>query len=82
MTELSGKTLGLIGLGASGRELAKRAYAMGMRTAAIDIIEISKAIQDELHLQFFGDSSQLDRVLSEADYVSLHIPVNPQRPDI
>lgn len=73
--ELSGKTLGLIGLGASGRELAKRAYAMGMRTAAIDIIEISKAIQDELHLQFFGDSSQLDRVLSEADYVSLHIPL-------
>ena len=76
--ELSGKTLGLIGLGASGRELAKRAYAMGMRTIAIDIVEISKAIQDELHLQFFGDPSQLDQVLSEADYLSLHTPLTSQ----
>lgn len=73
--ELGGKTLGLIGLGASGRELAKRAHAMGMRLVAIDIVDVPQTIRDELHIEFFGDSSQLNQVLSEADYLSLHTPL-------
>lgn len=76
--ELAGKTLGLVGLGASGRELAKRAHAMGMRLAAIDVVDVTQEIQDELHLQFFGDPSRLDQVLSEADYLSLHTPLTSQ----
>jgi D-3-phosphoglycerate dehydrogenase / 2-oxoglutarate reductase len=66
--------LGLIGLGASGRELARRAHAMGMRLLAIDVADVPQDILDELHIEFFGDTSQLDRVLREADYLSLHVP--------
>jgi phosphoglycerate dehydrogenase-like enzyme len=73
--ELGGKTLGLVGLGASGRELAKRAHAMGMRLVAIDVVDVPQAIRDELHVELFGDSSQLNQVLSEADYLSLHTPL-------
>ena len=76
--ELAGKTLGLIGLGASGRELAKRAHAMGMRLVAIDVVDVPQAIRDELHVEFFGDPSQLNQVLSEADYLSLHAPLTSQ----
>ena len=73
--ELAGKTLGLVGLGASGRELAIRAHALGMRLAVIDIVDVSQAIREELHLQFFGGPSQLDQLLSEADYLSIHTPL-------
>ena len=73
--ELEGKTLGLIGLGASGRELAKRAWPMGMRIMAIDIADVPQAIRDELHVEFFADPSQLRRVLIEANYLSLHTPL-------
>ena len=73
--ELAGKTLAIIGLGASGRELAKRSWAMEMRVTAIDVADVAKAVRDELHIDFFGNSSQMDRVLAEADYVSLHTPL-------
>ena len=53
--ELAGKKLGLIGLGASGRELAKRGHAMGMEILAIDIADIPQSVRDECHVSFFGD---------------------------
>ncbi|MBI3466301.1 MAG: hypothetical protein HY000_25085 [Planctomycetes bacterium] len=73
--ELEGKTLGLIGLGASGRALAQRAGSMGMRIMAIDIVAIPPAIRARLHVEFFGGLAQLDRLLAEADYLSLHTPL-------
>jgi len=73
--ELHGKTLGLVGLGASGRELAKRASAVGMRIMAVDATQVSPAVLAEHHIDFFGRPDQLDRVLAEADYVSLHTPL-------
>ena len=60
--ELAGKSLAIIGLGASGRELAKRAWAMEMRVMAIDVADVAKTVRDELHIEFFGNSSQMDRV--------------------
>jgi phosphoglycerate dehydrogenase-like enzyme len=77
-SELNGKTLGLIGLGASGRELARRAYVMGMRIMAIDIAAVPQVVLEEHHVEFFGDPGRLDRVLREADYVSIHAPLTSQ----
>jgi phosphoglycerate dehydrogenase-like enzyme len=74
-SELQGKTLGLIGFGASGRELAKRAGAMGMRILATDAIEIPQVLRDQFGLAFVGRPDQLEHVLVEADYVSLHTPL-------
>lgn len=68
-TELYGKTLGLVGLGRIGRELAARAKAFGMKVIAYD--KLAPA----------GDSAEmldLDKVLSTADFISLHVPLTDE----
>jgi phosphoglycerate dehydrogenase-like enzyme len=73
--ELEGMTLGLIGFGASGRALAKRARGFGMRLMAIDAADIPQAERAEFALDFFGGPSEIDNVLREADFVSVHTPL-------
>jgi phosphoglycerate dehydrogenase-like enzyme len=48
---------------------------MGMRIMALDVADIPAAVRQECHVEFFGDLRQLDRVLAEADYLSLHTPL-------
>lgn len=74
--EMEGKVLGLIGFGASARELARRAWPLGMRIMAIDALEFPQAELDEFHVEFLGRPEQMDRVLAEADYLSLHVHLN------
>ena len=74
--EMEGLTLGLIGFGASARELARRAWPLGMRIMAIDVIEFPQEELDEFHVEFLGNPSQIDTVLSSSDYVSLHLHLN------
>ena len=76
--ELEGKTLGLLGLGASGQALAARAKAMGMRIAAVDAVDIPRERLDELGVEVFAPPSELNTVLAQADYVSLHVPLTSQ----
>jgi len=65
-TELMGKTLGLIGAGNIGTELARRAIAFGMRVIAYDPLLKNHECVDLVSLeQLFGD----------ADYISLHVPL-------
>ncbi len=73
--ELHSATLGVIGLGASGRELALRASVFGMRVVAIDVVDMPSDLLRELGVSYFGKPTDLDRVLSESDYVSLHVPL-------
>ena len=74
--ELAGQTLGLIGFGASARELAKRAWPLGLRVMAIDVVDIPPEVCDELHVEFVGKPSQMDQVMAAADYLSLHVHLN------
>jgi phosphoglycerate dehydrogenase-like enzyme len=76
--ELEGKRLALIGFGASGRELARRARAFGMKLSAIDIRDIPPEEQREFGLEFAGKPADMDRIISEADYVSLHLHLNKE----
>ena len=64
--ELAGKTLGLVGLGASGQALAARSKAMGMRIAAVDAAEIPQKKLDELGVEVFVGPSDLKTVLAQA----------------
>jgi D-3-phosphoglycerate dehydrogenase len=63
--ELGGKTLGLIGLGNIGKEVAKRAAALGMTVVAYDPL-IKESAEAKL--------VKLDELLAQADYISLHLP--------
>ncbi|MCG6949999.1 MAG: NAD(P)-binding domain-containing protein [Acidobacteria bacterium] len=65
-TELMGKTLGLIGAGNIGTELARRAIAFGMRVIAYDPL---------LKSHEFVDLVSLEELFEEADYISLHVPL-------
>lgn len=68
--ELHGKTLGLIGAGRIGGEVARRAKAFGMRVIAFDPF-LTEERARELDLQ----RTQLDAVLECADVITLHVPL-------
>lgn len=71
--ELGGKTLGIIGLGSIGKEVAKRARAFEMKVLAYD------PYLDQEHAREHGaELCSLGRVLSESDIVSLHCPLTSE----
>ena len=63
--EIGGKTLGLIGIGNIGKEVARRATALGMTVLAYDPY-VKEAEDVKL--------TSLDDLLARADYISLHLP--------
>jgi phosphoglycerate dehydrogenase-like enzyme len=71
--ELTGLKLGIVGFGASGQELARRARAFAMEIAAIDLRDITAAEVREFGLAFAGKPADLDRVIAESDVISLHL---------
>ena len=75
--ELNGLKLGVIGFGASGQELARRAKAFGMRILAIDVRTIEPEILREIKPNLMGTPADLDDVVSESDFLSLHLHLNP-----
>lgn len=71
--ELLGKTLGVIGLGAIGMLVANAAQSLGMRVIGFDpYISIDSAWSLSKDVE---KAISLDNLLSEADYLSLHIPL-------
>lgn len=74
-SELAGKSLGLIGFGASGREVARRATAFGMRVLAVDVRTVPPEEAQKFGVQNVGGISDIDALVGEADYVSLHVPL-------
>jgi len=77
-TELGGRTLGIIGFGSSGQDLARRAKPFGMRIMAIDVRPIEQEVLDEIEPDFLGSPDDLDRVIAESDFISLHLHLNEE----
>jgi D-3-phosphoglycerate dehydrogenase len=69
-TELFGKTLGLVGIGRIASEVAKRAAAFGMRVLAYDPFV--------KHSDVAILVPTLKDLLRQADYISLHVPLNDE----
>lgn len=70
-TEMRGKTLGIIGLGKVGSEVARRARSFEMRVIAFDPF----IARD--HAQRLGaEVVTMDELLAQSDFVSVHVPLN------
>jgi len=72
-TELRGKTLGIVGLGRIGMEVARRARAFGMELVAHDPF-VSVTVAKEQGIKLVG----LEDIYSAADYITLHVGLTPQ----
>lgn len=83
-SEVRGKTLGIVGMGAIGRAVARLALALGMRVVYTD----PEHRQVILKLSFSGSNQSvdiplegmaLDELLADADFVTLHLPAQQNR---
>lgn len=72
-TDVFGKTLGIIGLGRIGLEMAKRARGFEMPLLYYDLIR-NPTREKEFQIQY----QPLHRLLAEADFISLHVPLTTQ----
>ncbi len=70
--ELKGKTLGIVGLGKIGMEVARRARAFGMSLVGYDPY-VPASATESLGVKLFP----LDEVLSQSDVVTVHVPLLP-----
>jgi D-3-phosphoglycerate dehydrogenase / 2-oxoglutarate reductase len=70
-TELAGKTIGVIGFGTIGRIVARRCLAFKMRVLVFDPYVVADVIRET-----GAEPVELDSLLPDADYVTLHCPLN------
>jgi glycerate dehydrogenase len=73
LNELSGSTLGIIGLGTIGRKLAKVADALGMK-----IVAAHQSSMNRLELPFEVEWLPVDEVFARSDFLSLNCPLTPE----
>lgn len=76
--ELLGKTVGIIGYGRIGREVAHRAAAFGMRTIAVS----RTVAETPAPLDWLGGMARLDELVGESDYVLVALPLNEETRDL
>jgi len=77
-TELRGKTIGIIGFGRIGQEVAKIALGLGMKVIANDAFSEGAPIS----IEFFNgqkvtihiETTDLETILKESDYITMHVP--------
>mgnify|MGYP000279994583 FL=1 len=72
-SEIQGKTMGIIGLGAVGKELGKKAGVLGMKVLAYDIFKDQEFLDKYSEINFTTD---IDDIYSKCDVISLHLPHN------
>ncbi len=77
--EISGKTLGLVGLGAIGAKVANAALSLGMNVIGYDpFLSVNAALGLKPTVKVV---KTLQEIFSEADYISLHLPYNSETKD-
>jgi glyoxylate reductase len=71
--DLAGSTVGLVGMGGIGAEVARRARALGMR-----IVYYSRSRKMALEQKYGMQFVELEELLRDSDFVSLHAPLTPE----
>ena len=79
-SELSGKTIGVIGFGRIGQEVAKIAIGIGMNVIFhdkfIDESNLELTFFDNKKISFKLNSYSFEKILSESDFITVHIPAS------
>lgn len=73
-TDVWGKTLGLVGFGRIGRAVARRASGFQMKVIYTDALRAPEELEKELKAEF----RDMNSLLAEADFVSVHVPLLPE----
>ncbi|MDR2121869.1 MAG: D-2-hydroxyacid dehydrogenase [Flavobacteriaceae bacterium] len=80
--ELGGKTLGVIGFGRIGAEVAKIGLGLGMKVLVSDAVSFTKTLTldfyDGQKVNFEISTTSQDEVLKNADAISVHVPKQPK----
>ena len=76
-TEISSKTMGIVGMGKIGRELMKRCLSFDMKILAYDPY-VSKTLIERKNV----DLVSLDELFSNSDFISTHVPLNDNTRDL
>ena len=71
---LNGKTLGVIGAGNIGRQVARKAQAFGAVTNYYDPFRLSPEMESEYHLSYLP----LKELLASSDLITLHVPLTEE----
>jgi glyoxylate reductase len=72
--DVSGKTLGIIGLGEIGKAVARRASGFDMRILYHNRRRIPEDQEKDLNVEY----AEMKSLLSQADFISLHVPLTPE----
>ena len=79
-TQLKGKTLGIIGFGRIGQEVARIGMAIGMNILAVDLkideadIDFKISTNDQVRLSVRLETVDFETVLQKSDFITLHVP--------
>jgi phosphoglycerate dehydrogenase-like enzyme len=72
--EVQGKSIGIIGFGAIGKEVAKMAYGLGMQVFAFDAFGIDKEFASKYEVK----EKSVEEIIKTSDFLSLHVPLTEE----
>ncbi|MBQ8802815.1 MAG: phosphoglycerate dehydrogenase [Tyzzerella sp.] len=75
--EVLDKTIGIIGFGAIGREVARMAFGLGMHVVAYDVCGIDKEFAEKFEVE----EVSVEEIVKVADFISLHMPLTEETKD-
>jgi len=71
---MSGRTLGIVGFGATGRAFWEKVQGFGFKR----ILVADPRVEDKLLPGMFGEAASLDEIIETADFISLHLPLKAE----
>ena len=76
--QLQGKSLGIVGLGSIGWEIAKIGHALGMKVFALKRKVEEKDLKKKDILEFLGEKKDLEKVIKESDFIVVAVPLTKE----
>jgi phosphoglycerate dehydrogenase-like enzyme/ribonuclease HI len=76
--QLQGKSLGIVGLGSIGWEIAKIGHALGMKVFALKRKIEEKDLKKKDILEFLGEKKDLEKVIKESDFIVVAVPLTKE----